>query len=441
MKFLLSLFMLAIATPSFAAFPDVPSSHPHAEAITYLETNNIVAGNPDGTFAPDKTISRAAFTKIVVETYFGASFADSCAVSSISFSDVPANAWFSSYICVAAQEGLIKGYPDGTFRPGDNINVAEAAKIISAYRKGTQTGEPWYRPYIEDLATEGALPEEVDAVEQLVDRGIMAEIIYRLKAKKKNKPARNKDFFFKADVSATISTDLMVKIPTGKFELEADLSPVEGYKATGTAKARYNNGKYELVAEFSNLISPGNNYFYEGWIVRKGLITSVISTGKAEWKDGRFVNIYISDKDLTDHTEYVLTIEPDDGDPAPADHVVEGSFESPLHEESENEGTNPLYQSYSKSRFDELVATNQDFILNFGASWCPNCRALDAKLNADLNLLPAGAVVLEVDYDSATDLRKKYKVTRQTTGVYFRNGVYTETKSGLSFEAIASFFE
>lgn len=38
------------------------------------------------------------------------------------------------------------------------------------------------------------------------------------------------------------------------------------------------------------------------------------------------MNTYSSGEDLTDHNFYVLTIEPDDGNPAPADHIVEGTL-------------------------------------------------------------------------------------------------------------------
>ena len=85
--------------------------------------------------------------------------------------------------------------------------------------------------------------------------------------------------------------------------------------------------KYELTVSFEKLPEPQGTDFYEGWIVRKGEAFDVISTGRVSLsEEGVYVNDFMSTKDLTDHDFYVLTIEPDDGDPAPAGHVVEGTL-------------------------------------------------------------------------------------------------------------------
>jgi hypothetical protein len=47
------------------------------------------------------------------------------------FPDVPRDAWYQKNICRARDSWLLTGYPDGTFRPGQSINFSEAAKIIA----------------------------------------------------------------------------------------------------------------------------------------------------------------------------------------------------------------------------------------------------------------------------------------------------------------------
>lgn len=96
--------------------------------------------------------------------------------------------------------------------------------------------------------------------------------------------------------------------------------------STGLAQAVYKDGSYELTVAFENLPDPVGDDFYEGWVVRKGVNSNVISSGALKKVDGFYVNNFGSDEDLTDHDFYVLTLEPNDGDPAPADHILEGTL-------------------------------------------------------------------------------------------------------------------
>ena len=99
---------------------------------------------------------------------------------------------------------------------------------------------------------------------------------------------------------------------------------------TGTVQAGWDGERFMLSGEFSDLPEPQGDDFYEGWIVREASADgemSVISTGALEWEAGMmYTNLFFSDTDLTDHTTYILTIEPNDGDPAPADHVLAGEL-------------------------------------------------------------------------------------------------------------------
>lgn len=71
------------------------------------------------------------------------------------------------------------------------------------------------------------------------------------------------------------------------------------------------------------------------------------------------------------------------------------------------------YEPYSASL---LAASGYDeTILFFHAPWCPECRAFEQAItNGDI---PKGVQMLKVDYDSSSDLKKKYGVTLQTTFV------------------------
>lgn len=97
--------------------------------------------------------------------------------------------------------------------------------------------------------------------------------------------------------------------------------------ATWAAMSRFKDDKYELLVTFENLPKPIGTDFYEWWIVKKGLNVDVISTWVLKLVDWKYINEFESTKDLTDHDFYVLTIEPDDGNPAPAEHILEGTMD------------------------------------------------------------------------------------------------------------------
>lgn len=68
------------------------------------------------------------------------------------------------------------------------------------------------------------------------------------------------------------------------------------------------------------------------------------------------------------------------------------------------------YVAYSE---EKLAATDGTKILFFHASWCPQCRALEADIQA--GRIPEGVTIFKVDYDTNQALRQKYGVTIQTT--------------------------
>lgn len=122
------------------------------------------------------------------------------------------------------------------------------------------------------------------------------------------------------EIKYTFMTNL-ADVTNGK---KYDGSTFEG--ATGVAQAVYQEEEYLLYVIFENLPDLSEEYFYEGWIVRQGDDMNVISTGEVIKRHGVYTNKYISKTDLTDHTFYVLTIEPEDNDPAPGDHILEGTL-------------------------------------------------------------------------------------------------------------------
>ena len=130
-------------------FTDVRSADPYVSAITWGKHNNIIGGYPDGSFKPNRTVNRAEFLKIALE----AKGVDISTVRGFSgFSDVPTDAWFAPYVLYAKQHGIVEGYSDGTFKPEQTVNFAEALKIayvaLGVEGDNSETGE-WYDTYLQ----------------------------------------------------------------------------------------------------------------------------------------------------------------------------------------------------------------------------------------------------------------------------------------------------
>lgn len=80
----------------------------------------------------------------------------------------------------------------------------------------------------------------------------------------------------------------------------------------------------------------------------------------------------------------------------------------------------------------EALANNtaEKTVLTFHAPWCPSCRALDTDITNNLSKIPSGVAIYKVDYDTATELKKKYGITTQHSVIEIdKNG---EKISGVS---------
>lgn len=219
----LALILSLLPLTSQAAFTDVESSHPHAEAISYIEEQSIVKGYDNGEFRPQNNINRAEFTKIILESQFDKSTIYACDISQKSFSDVGYGDWFTPYVCLAKQKGIIGGYNNGTFGPGKNINFAEASKIITqSFNISTGDGTPWFAPFITALSEAKAIPLSITNAEKNITRGEMAELIYRLMTQNTTKESTKFDTTGNLLVETDISTEQNTQESTQEAEAVFD---------------------------------------------------------------------------------------------------------------------------------------------------------------------------------------------------------------------------
>lgn len=75
------------------------------------------------------------------------------------------------------------------------------------------------------------------------------------------------------------------------------------------------------------------------------------------------------------------------------------------------------FTEYTDGAIAVAGAESDTIVLAFFADWCSTCRAAKSDINAQLDEIPAGLTILDVNYDTATELRQKYGVTTQHTYV------------------------
>ena len=111
----------------FLPFTDV-TNHWAYSAIKRVYTRGLMVGMDEKTFAPDQQLSRAMLAVILY------AMAGEPAVTGESpFTDVPAGCWYTDAIIWAAQNGIVSGFGDGTFRPNAAITRAQAAVMLYGY--------------------------------------------------------------------------------------------------------------------------------------------------------------------------------------------------------------------------------------------------------------------------------------------------------------------
>ncbi len=107
----------------------VPLAAPHLNITDHYA---YIIGYPDGLVRPEGNVTRAEvatiFLRLMLDEYREENWS-----TENNFSDVAPTAWYNNAVSTCAKAGIIKGYPDGTFRPDANITRAEFAAIAARF--------------------------------------------------------------------------------------------------------------------------------------------------------------------------------------------------------------------------------------------------------------------------------------------------------------------
>ncbi len=149
-------------------FTDVSSSHWAYGYIEAIAEAGLSAGFPDGTYRPVDFVNRAQMAVFLLKGIHGSSYTPPTPDGSHPFSDISGH-WAEAWIEQLYDEGISAGFPDSTYRPGDNVNRAQmAVMLLVAKHSGgytppaldgshpfTDVSGHWAETWIEQLYDEG----------------------------------------------------------------------------------------------------------------------------------------------------------------------------------------------------------------------------------------------------------------------------------------------
>ncbi len=180
------VFAEEAATESGTKFSDVKADSSYAVAVTTLNQMGVINGYEDGTFGPDRNVTRAEFTAMLMRTLgygdLGNTSAAKLPFVDLDDSDASIN-WSFPSINIAYDMGIINGYEDSTFRPRNNVAFEEAVKMIICaigYQGIDASATPWYANYVAQANRIGITTNasQLGAPETPAIRACIAQMLY-----------------------------------------------------------------------------------------------------------------------------------------------------------------------------------------------------------------------------------------------------------------------
>ena len=193
MKKLLAMVLALVMTLSLAVSAnalkaDEKINEDYAEAVAVLDGMGVFKGYEDGSFKPENKITRAEVATIIYRIYtkdVAKNDKSGLYASYNKFTDMAGAGWAAGYIGYCANAELVKGYPDGTFKPSGNVTGYEVlAMILRAVgydKNGEFTGADWalnVAKYAEQLKILENVAKTTD-LSAPATRELVSEILFR----------------------------------------------------------------------------------------------------------------------------------------------------------------------------------------------------------------------------------------------------------------------
>lgn len=133
------------AAPAFSDIPDPDT----ALAAGVLQSMGIVGGVGDGLYSPTTVLTRAQFCVFMIHTLGMKDLVNAHTTKTL-FTDVKPGNWYTGYVNLAYDQGLLAGYGNGKFGPDDPVTYGQAATLLLRILGYTSTdvGKVWPSDYV-----------------------------------------------------------------------------------------------------------------------------------------------------------------------------------------------------------------------------------------------------------------------------------------------------
>ncbi|MBB3112336.1 2',3'-cyclic-nucleotide 2'-phosphodiesterase [Paenibacillus phyllosphaerae] len=213
-------------------FSDVPTTHWAFESVNALAAKQIVTGKTDTTFDPSASVTRAEFATMLAKAL------NLTATGKSTFKDVPASAWYATYVTAAAENGLVSGVSKTAFAPTQTITREQMA-VMAGNALSLQAKQKLTADQAASFSDNAAISKWAQAaVDVVVDRGVMNGAGGAFKPKASTTRAEA------AKVVNTLITDISVQILGindfhGQLDYKKDVKDATGKVVSTVGGAEY----------------------------------------------------------------------------------------------------------------------------------------------------------------------------------------------------------
>lgn len=177
--FLLLIMLICGTILSYAVSYSDVSGTQYQTAVETLSIRGVVGGNPDGTYQPLRSVTRAEFSAMITR-FLGVPDSALAGYTETDFKDMKGYSWSIPYFGYCAEKGIITGDGKGNAMPGNTITYGQAVTMLVrtlGLEAELSSSLGWPANYI-DVASKHGLTDNVTASGGNINRGNAAILLY-----------------------------------------------------------------------------------------------------------------------------------------------------------------------------------------------------------------------------------------------------------------------